>query len=177
MQVHSLIILPFSSSASLRSSQSHLAVAGSCFSSLPCCASTTVCRDRWWTGLENWTGLHRVSLPLTPGDYSEFPIMLHVQHRHVAKRNSGAKEWGLFKLAVPPPPKNTGGKKALKTTASHTHCHDEFNKQWLEPALKPQWMLQGMLVWAASSTPGVAGLCETTVQIRLLTCSGVYHHI
>lgn len=36
-----------------------------------------------------------------------------------------------------------------KTMAPHTHCHHEFNKQWLESALKLQWMLQGTLVWAA----------------------------
>lgn len=33
-----------------------------------------------------------------------------------------------------------------KTMAPHTHCHHEFNKQWLESALKLQWMLQGTLV-------------------------------
>lgn len=41
-----------------------------------------------------------------------------------------------------PPKKNS----PHKTMASHTHCHHEFNKQWLEPALKPQWILQVTLV-------------------------------
>jgi len=149
MRVYSLITVPLSGSASLRSSQSARAVAGPCSSSLPCRARTNVYRDRRWTGRENQTGLHRVSLPLTPGDYSEFPIMLHVQRRHVGEQNSGEKEWGLFKLAVPPPQKKQGQKSPHKTTASHTHGHYEFNKPWLKPAFQPQRMLQGMLVWAA----------------------------
>lgn len=63
------------------------------------------------------------------------------ENRTAVQRSEGYSSWQYHH-----PKKNRKQKSPHKTVASHTHCHYEFNKQWLEPALKPQWMLQGMLV-------------------------------
>lgn len=126
-----------------------------------CCASTTVQGQTVnRTGDLNWASYSR--------DYSEFPVMLHVRYRHVGEQSSTAKERGLLQLAAPPP-QTSRAKSSHKTIASYAPWHYEFNN-WIEPAT---WDVTTEVSLSSLKQPQVAGLCNTTVQIRLLAQSGV----